>query len=336
MEYFYSLLAVALIYCMVSIAENVSVGWGGQFSVAQASVFGVGAYTWTISQQKGATELEAIVMVLAAGAIVGTLVALVAKDVAGDLFTIVTVALVVVVQSLAQNLGITGGFGGLFAIPELNVFGFTPVDFAQWVELLIPLTVMYLLVYCGLTSTRIGVVLKAVREDEMATASLGRSVAWTKVIGMATASCGTAFAGAVYAGLIGFIDPTALDLTFSLTILSGMLVGGLGNPAGVALGAIAVGFLPQLLTLLPSLPQGSRAQLLQVIYGLILLVFLIFRPQGLIPERAGGWSIARWTWRRPLDSERIGTPGAPAAAAQGDRPAEASVGSAAMVNNDEA
>lgn len=308
MEYLAGIVTLALIYAMVSLAENVSVGWAGQFGVAQASMFGLGAYVYALGMQEGHAMLLVVVGVLVVGALAGALIALLTKDLTGDFFTIMTLALVVVIQSLAQNLGVTGGFGGLFGIPQLSVFGFTPEDYGDWLVLLLPLTALYAVVYVGLASTRLGVLFKAVREDERATASLGRSVLAIKVIAMAAASCGTAFAGAVYAGYIGFIDPITLGLIFSLFILSGLLIGGLGNPIGVVVGATLVTALPEALRLVPSLPEDTRARLLQVIYSLLLLAFMIFRPQGLIPERPGKWSIGRWTWRRRLERPRAITP----------------------------
>jgi branched-chain amino acid transport system permease protein len=306
-EYLAGVACFLLIYSMVGIAENVAVGWSGQFSIAQGAVFGVGAVTYAIAIKAGYAMIAVLLGAGIAGGLVGGALAFIGRGVKGDFFAIATLAFQVVAVNFAQNVPALGGFGGITGVPQIHLLDYTPIFYTQWLPLLVPITAIYALVYFSLMGTRLGIVLKAVREDEPATAAVGRRVGAFKVLALALSGIGTGLAGAIYASFIGYVDPSQFGFSFSLLILAGLLVGGLGNPLGPIAGLALLTLLPEALRFVPLLPVDVRARLLQVIYSLVLLLFVVFRPQGLVPERPGRWSFAKWTWQRRLKDDAKGS-----------------------------
>lgn len=297
MEYTASVVAFALIYAISAIAENVSIGYSGQFAIAQGAFFGVGAYTYAIGGNHGLATPILFLLAVAIAFAAGAALAFIGRGLRGDYFMIITLAFQIIAVQVAANLSWTGGSSGLFGLRPLSVFGYEPRLYTQWVVVLAPITFLVWVVYMLVTSTRFGLILKAIREDDAAAMSLGRSITLYKMLGLGLGAAGTSFAGAIYAGYITFIDPNQFTFTFSIFIVSILIVGGMANPLGPIVGAAVLTGLPEALRLLPSLPDDTRARLLQVIYGVALLLIVAFRPQGLVPERPGRWSLASWRWR---------------------------------------
>lgn len=297
MEYFLSILVFALIYGISVISENVSLGYAGQFSISQGAFFGIGAYTYALGTQHGyaipVTMLIAVVVAFAGGAAL----AFVGRNLRGDYFMIVTFAFQIIAVQMAFNFGFLGGATGLFGVKPLSLFGFEPRTYRDFVLLLAPIVAVVWIAYTLLAATRLGLIWKAIREDESAVSALGRSTVFYKMLAFGFSSIGTAFAGTLYAGFITFVDPSQFTFAFSILIVSMLIVGGIGSPLGPIFGAAVITALPEALRFLPHLPDDTRARLLQMIYGLALLLVVAFRPQGLVPERPGRWSLASWRWR---------------------------------------
>lgn len=311
MEYFLSILVFALIYGTCVIAENISLGYAGQFAISQGAFFGVGAYTYALGTQHDiAIPLTMVIAVLLAFA-GGAALSFVGRNLRGDYFMIVTFAFQIIAVQMAFNFAFLGGATGLFGVKPLSLFGFAPSTYQDFVTLLAPIVAAVWLIYSLIGATRLGLILKGIREDESAVAALGRSTVLYKMLALGLSSAGTAFAGSLYAGFITFVDPSQFTFAFSILIVSMLIVGGIASPLGTIFGAAAITALPEALRFLPHLPDDTRARLLQMIYGLALLLVVAFRPQGLIPERPGRWSFASWRWRAsrrrldiPAPSER--------------------------------
>jgi branched-chain amino acid transport system permease protein len=129
-----------------------------------------------------------------------------------------------------------------------------------------------------------GRLLKAIREDELAVAAAGKNVLRAKVSAAALAGAFAGAAGALYATFLSFIDPSSFDLDASILLLTMVVVGGARTLAGSILGPFLLLALPQFLTLV-DIPTTIAAAMRQLIYGLLLIAFMLFRPQGLAGER---------------------------------------------------
>lgn len=298
MEYVFGILAFALIYGICVISENVSLGYTGQFAISQGAFFGIGAYTYALGTQHDLAIPVTMLLAVAFGAAGGAALAFVGRNLRGDYFMIVTFAFQIIAVQLAFNLDSLGGASGLFGVKPLSLFGFEPRTREDFVQLLAPIVVVVWIVYMLIGASRLGLILKAIRDDESAVMSLGRTTVLYKMTAFGLSSAGTAFAGTLYAGFITFVDPTQFTFAFSILIISMLIVGGIANPLGPIIGAAVITALPEALRFLPNLPDNARARLLQMIYGLALLLVVTFRPQGIVPERPGRWSFVAWRWRR--------------------------------------
>lgn len=140
-----------------------------------------------------------------------------------------------------------------------------------------------LLMLWRITSLPFGRVLKGIREDEVATQALGKHVTRFKVLAFVTAGCIAAVGGSLYAHYITYIDPYSFTLEESVYILSLVIVGGAGTLRGSVVGALFLVALPEILRFL-RLPDAVAAPLRQMLYGALLVLFMRFRPQGLLGE----------------------------------------------------
>jgi branched-chain amino acid transport system permease protein len=129
-----------------------------------------------------------------------------------------------------------------------------------------------------------GRLLRAIREDETAVAAAGKNVLRAKVSAAALAGAFAGSAGGFYATFLSFIDPSSFDLDASILLLTMVVVGGARTLAGSVIGPFLLLALPQLLTLV-DIPTTIAAAARQLIYGLLLIVFMLFRPQGLAGEK---------------------------------------------------
>jgi ABC-type branched-subunit amino acid transport system ATPase component/ABC-type branched-subunit amino acid transport system permease subunit len=288
--YVASVIALGLIYGIVAVTENLSFGYAGQFNIAQAAFFSLGAYGFTIATAHGWGGGIALFVSLVGSAAIGGAVAFIGRNLKGDFFLIVTLAFQVIVGNAIQNVGGLGGATGLFGVAPINFLGFTPESNGQWLEALIPIALVVWLLTTCIGASRFGIVCKALRRDESATASLGRLTVGYKVAAMAYGAAGAALGGALYASFITAIDPTQFTFQFSVFFVSILLLGGVGNPLGPVVGAAILTALPEAIRHLPTITSSSQPQILQIIYGLALLVIITLRPAGIVRERAGRWS----------------------------------------------
>lgn len=126
-----------------------------------------------------------------------------------------------------------------------------------------------------------GTLLEAIRDDEASCLMLGKNVAGAKISVFAFSGALAALAGSLYAHHTSYVDPTGFDIIVSVSILLMVMLGGAGTLYGPVLGAIILIFLPEVLRFMPA-PAGVAAASRQLIYGLLLVVIVLFRPQGLL------------------------------------------------------
>jgi branched-chain amino acid transport system permease protein len=140
------------------------------------------------------------------------------------------------------------------------------------------------LLFCRrLVGSPFGRVLKALREDEVFALAAGKNVAFYKVLVFVLGAAMASVAGALYATYITFIDPTSFTVMESIFIISVVIIGGAGSLWGPVLGAVVLVSLPELLRFV-GLPSSVAANVRQMLYGGLLVVFMMWRPQGLLGE----------------------------------------------------
>ncbi len=285
MAYLLHILILIGIYVILAESLNLIAGYAGLLSIAHAAFYGVGAYVAALLALSYAVPpwLTIPAAMLAAAAL-GALVAWPALRVRDDYFVVATFAFQVIVFSVMNNwVALTGGPLGLPGIPRPDFFGLTVKSHGGFLVLTWLCAAAVVFVCWRLARAPFGRVLRALREDEVFAAALGKNVASFKVRVFALGAAMAAVGGCLYAYHITFIDPTSFTVMESIFIISVVIVGGAGSLRGAALGAAVLVIMPEALRFL-GLPSSVAANLRQIFYGLLLILFMVFRPQGLIGE----------------------------------------------------
>jgi branched-chain amino acid transport system permease protein len=270
---------------------NVLTGYAGQISLGHAFFMAAGAYTGAVL---GADHgLTAAVWIPAAGvvaAVFGAIVGPMALRLKGLYLAIVTLGLVFIGQHILLNSpGVSGGpQGRVFPTVVLGPFDFSPGQTLQLGGLTIDHDGLYyylaLLILAAATAftwslrrTRSGRAMLAVREREAPAAVMGVNVGRTKVAAFVISAGLAGISGALYASYLSFAQPTQWSLILSIQFIAAIIVGGMGTTAGPLLGSAVVFALPSLLKNLP-----FSGDLPSIAYGLLIVVFLVLEPRGLV------------------------------------------------------
>ncbi|PWB64420.1 MAG: branched-chain amino acid ABC transporter permease [Bradyrhizobiaceae bacterium] len=284
MEYFIYIGTLIAIYATLTISLNLLVGYTGLISIAQAAIYGVGAYTTALLALNFTNDLLiSFVCAAVVGVFVSLIIALPSLRLTNEYFLIATMGFQAIIFSLFMNLEITGGASGLYGIPHPTLFGHTIR--AGWEKLLVALA---LAVICYASALRItnapfGRLLRAVREDQTAVASLGKSVFRVKLAIFVFSAVFASAAGTIYVYSLTALDPVAFHLDESIFIITLVIVGGTGSLNGSILAAALLILLPETFKFM-AIPEAIAPEVRQVLYGALLVFFTRFRRQGLIGE----------------------------------------------------
>lgn len=288
MDYLIHVLIIVNIYIIAAVSLNLVAGYAGMLSLAHAGFFGVGAYVAALSAATlGTGFFTSLSLGVAVVLLVSWVIAVSSARLTGDYFVIATFAFQVVFHSLMNNwVEVTNGPMGLSVPGEPAVFG-TEVSTRGG---FLALTTAFALaaVFCArrLAGTPFGRVLQAIREDEVFALALGKNVAQFKVSVFVSSAAAVAAAGALYAYYFRYVDPTSFTIQESVLMLAMVIVGGAGRVVGSVVGAVLLVATPEILRL--SIASSSTApHLRQILYGSLLVLFMLFRQQG-VAGRAFG------------------------------------------------
>ncbi len=310
MDYVAQVLIFVCIFAILAGSFNLLVGYAGLFSLAHASFFGIGAYVTALLTAPGSAVVEtpvnlwlAMVLAVIFAALTGLVIAVPALRVSSDYLVVLSFGFQMVVVGIFLNwTDFTGGEGGVTGVPRPSFFGAplgNPVTFLGYAVLV---TAVCYFLYWRVTATPFGRMLRAIREDGVAAQSLGKDVVRTKILTFCFASATAGVGGILFAQFVRVVDPVSFNLNTSIEILAMLILGGTGNMMGAALGATILVILPEALRFMNI--GGSHAeQFRQIAFGLLLIVMLRFRSQGLLPEYWVPRFVRRRTARR-LDEER--------------------------------
>jgi len=284
MEYVIYLGTQIAIYTTLTLSLNLLVGYTGLLSITQAGIYGVGAYvTALLALHVRSDLLLAFGLSAVGGVLVALVVALPSLRLRNEYFLIGTMGFQIILFSLFMNLDITQGPMGLYGIPHPRLFGVTVDSSTGMLVIASVLAAVCFVLAWRLTRSPFGRMLKAVREDQVAVAALGKSVFRFKLSVFVFAAVFAAAAGTVYTFSLTTIDPVSFTLDESIFIITLVIVGGTGSLGGSLAGTVLLILLPESFKFL-SIPETVAAQLRQILYGLVLVLFTRFRRQGLIGE----------------------------------------------------
>jgi branched-chain amino acid transport system permease protein len=280
---------MSLYAALLAQAWNLLGGFGGQFSFGNALFFGTGAYVQAMAQLQGGLNAWvalglAVLAAAAVGAFVGALTF--RYGLKGSYFALVTLAFAEVFRILALSVGFTGGGVGLMIPLDAAASNLQFADRRGFIALIGAFVLLALLVTAWLRYSRFGARLQAVRDNEDAARAIGVDP-WATKLG-AIVLCGgfTGAAGAFYVQVFQYIDPAiAFGAHVSVEALVGAIVGGMGTLWGPVLGAVVLHGLADLTRNLFGAVPGINL----VIYGVVLVLIVMFLPRGL----AGLWK--QWT-----------------------------------------
>ena len=255
---------------IMAISVNVICGITGQLSLGQAGFMAIGSYTTIIlTQTVGLPMPVSIALAALITVIFGILIGFPTLKLQGDYLAIVTLGFGEIIRVLLVNFkGITGGANGL----RFTTIFVARADYAYLV--VIGMLVVVIILLQNFIRSTYGRAILAVREDEIAANSNGVSVFKYKMIGFAVASCIAGIGGALYAPFIGFVKPDLASFNRSIDYLIFVVLGGMGSVTGAVIAAFVLTYLQEFLRFL----QDYRL----LIYPLILIFVMLFRPQGLL------------------------------------------------------
>jgi branched-chain amino acid transport system permease protein len=285
MDYLLHILILINIYIIVGISLNLVAGYTGLLSLSHAGFYGVGAYTAALLSLKlGLSFLLTIPAAILVAAFVGLLIGWPSLRIRDDLFVITTFGFQIILFQIMNNwMELTHGPLGLPGIPQPEVFGYRISSHIDFLGLSVLLASLVYLVARRLTDSPFGNVLRAIREDELFAQSLGKNVSFYKVSVFAIGAGLSAIGGAIYAYYITFIDPTSFTIMESIFMLSIVIVGGAGRLGGSIIGAVLLVSIPELLRFV-DIPNAIAANMRQILYGGLLVAFMMFRPKGIWGE----------------------------------------------------
>ena len=273
-DYVQYILNAILVYTVVAVGFNIVLGYAGQLAFANAAFFGVGAYTTAICMSRWHWPfLAALIAAAIITGIVGLVVSLPALRMRNYYLAIVTLAFGELLRwGYIHADWLTQGSSGL-AVPNASVFGISLASDRARYWMFLCLTTLVLWGSANLLRSRFGRALVAMRENEAAAAAMGISPVLAKVGAFAWSGCVVGIAGAMFALLLGRINPESFDLSQLLLHFSLVMIGGLGSLAGSVAGAILLTAAPELLR--------NIAGLEEIIFSLLLIGVLLFMPRGL-------------------------------------------------------
>jgi branched-chain amino acid transport system permease protein len=283
MAYLIHIAILASLYSMLALSLNLVVGEAGLLSVTQAAFMGIGAYTVALLTLGGGMNffLALLIGVLLSG-LVALLLSVVFSRLSGDYYALGTFGFNIIIFSVMLNWqSLTNGPLGVPGIPRPELLGYV---FASNLSFLVLSLVMLAAVYGTsvlITRSAFGRVLHGIREDEEAIAVFGYHPFAYKLVIFTISGMLAAVAGGLFASYLSYIDPSSFQLTISILILAMVILGGLSSHRGAVLGAVVLIVFPELLRFV-GFPDGVAAQLRQTSYGLLLILLMLYRPQGIL------------------------------------------------------
>ncbi|MEI6296052.1 MAG: branched-chain amino acid ABC transporter permease [bacterium] len=285
MEYLIHLAILFVIYVPLAVSLNLVVGYAGLLSVTHAAFYGVGAYATALFMvDLGLGFIPALLLGMFLSGLLATLFGLILSRFRDDYYALVSFGFNIIVYSILLNWGgLTRGPLGIPGIPRPEIFGFIFDSNLSFLILALILALVVYLVSAGIVKSSFGRVLRGIREDEEVLGVFGYNTKIFKLVIFSVAAMMAGLAGGLFATYITFIDPSTFGLNESIFILAMIILGGLANIRGSVLGALFLILLPEILRFV-GFPTDTAAQMRQVVYGLFLVLLMLYRPQGLVGE----------------------------------------------------
>jgi ABC-type branched-subunit amino acid transport system permease subunit len=280
------MLCTVMLFVVACVGLDIQTGYCGIVNFAGAAFFGTGAYTAAVLAKQGVPHLFGIASGAIVAALVGSLLILPVLRTRGYYAALVTIAFGILFSTFLEVNNALGGPQGL-KLPGIDLFGWkfnrdvtlggiSASFYVNYVVLALALALGAFVFSRRIERSWLGLAFDAVRLDETAAAAFGISIARAKIIAFTLGNFLCGLAGAVYAMMQGFIAPNNFTFGESLILVSILILGGIGNPLGLIPAALIIIIVPQKLQFI----QEYRF----LLYGIIVILILLFRPEGLMPR----------------------------------------------------
>lgn len=275
-RYVLSIMVNCCVYGVLALSLNILTGLMGVTTLGHAAFFGFGAYTAAILATRfGCNMLITFLAAMAVTAVLATLIGIPAANAPTQHLAIITLGFCEIARIVELNwLDLTGGPLGISAIPSFKLFGFSMNSMRSHFYIGLVLLVIVFFISKCIENSRTGRALAAIRYDAVAAEAMGVDIRRYKLLYFVLSAALAGLAGAFYAHHAGFVDPKSFTFDQSILIVSMVILGGMGNLTGSVIGAI-------LLCVIPELLRGT-ADYRQVIYGLVIVFVVVFRPSGML------------------------------------------------------
>lgn len=283
MEYLIHLLILIGIYAILGLSLDLVVGYTGLLSVTHAAFYGLGAYaTAILLTTTGMNFFLSLLLGMIITAVLALAIGAVLSRFRDDYYALGSFGFNIIIWSIFLNWQeVTRGPLGIPGIKRPELFGFSFTDNISFLILVFVICLLVFGISTYISRSAFGRVLKAIREDEEAIRVFGYATTYYKLAIFVIGAALAAMAGSLFAAYITFIDPSTFTLMESIFLLAIIILGGLANNKGAVLGAIFLILLPEALRFV-GFPSDIAAQMRQVVYGLLLIILMLYRPQGLI------------------------------------------------------
>ena len=282
MDYIFQILILVSIYGILSLAQNLVMGNTGLLTIAGAAFYGIGAYAAAILATK--LDLNIFVILFIAPMIAGLIALIVGTSFSrfrDDYFMLATLGFLMIFNTVVKNWeSLTGGPFGIAGIPKPHFMNFvfrTPFSF-MWIALALLLIVIAITYFISHSS--FGRVLNAIREDEDALKIFGYKTSTYKLIVFALGAALSSLGGVLFASYLTFIDANLFTVNESIFLWAMIILGGIARNRGALLGALLLILIPEGLRFI-GFPDEMAGLLRQCIYGLLLVVLVLYRPKGI-------------------------------------------------------
>ena len=288
MDLLLHLCVVIAIYAIFALSLNVEVGYTGLFNFGHVAFFAIGAYTSALLTLSGVPFIWSLPAALAMAGLCGFLLSIPALKLQGDYFGIATLGFGEILRMIVNNeVWLTKGPMGLPGIPRPELFGIVFDSLPRYLVLSSGFALLTFAVLGFVVLSPFGRALKAVRDDETAAEILGKNAYRFKIKSFAIGSVFAGLAGVLWAHYTTFIGPGDFTLTETILVLLIVVMGGKGTFLGPVVGAVVLIVFQESVRFLRLPPEWTRllGPMQQMIFGLLLVVLMVFRPEGIIREK---------------------------------------------------
>lgn len=267
-SYWKSIVILVCINIILAVSLNITVGNLGQITLGHAGFMSIGAYTAAIFMKAGIIEgipgfIISLILAGCVTALFGIIIGIPVLRLNGDYLAIVTLAFGEIIRVVVENLKITGGAQGIAGIPTINNF-----------TLIFILTVLCVVLMYSIMTSRHGRAVLAIKDNELAAQASGVNITKYKTFAFTLSAIFAGVAGAIYAQTTGVIAANVFNYNKSFDILVMVVLGGMGSYTGSIVATIVLTVIPELLR--------AFADWRMIIYSVILIIVMIFRPSGLM------------------------------------------------------